>query len=57
VEIRLPVLDAGGLRIPAIPLAAGFNRIRAELDGAAAALVGSTWAYGNVYDAQERPLG
>ena len=52
-------LDGGntGLRILTVPVHAGFERVEAELDAAVADLAGSTWAYGNVYDPQNRPLG
>jgi hypothetical protein len=52
-------LDGGNtrLRILTVPVTAGFERVEAELDAAVAELRGSTWAYGNVYDRADRPLG
>ena len=52
-------LDGGntGLRILTVPVSAGFRRVEAELDAAIAELRGSSWAYGNVYDREDRPLG
>jgi len=45
------------LRILTVPVAAGFARVEAALDAAVRELPGSSWAYGNVYDPQDRPLG
>ena len=52
-------LDGGNtrLRILTVPVSAGFARVETELDAAVAELGGSSWAYGNVYDRQDRPLG
>ena len=52
-------LDGGnrGLRILTVPLGAGFSQVEAELDGVVRDLPGSSWAYGNVYDRDDQPLG
>jgi hypothetical protein len=54
-------LDGGntGLRILTVPVRAGFERVEAELAAVVTELPGSTWAYGNVFDARNggRPLG
>jgi hypothetical protein len=52
-------LDGGNtrLRILTVPVAAGFPRVETALDAAVRELPGSSWAYGNVYDRQDRPLG
>jgi hypothetical protein len=52
-------LDGGnkGLRILTVPVSVGFARIEAELGAAVAELGGASWAYGNIYDRQNRPLG
>jgi hypothetical protein len=52
-------LDGGNtrLRILTVPVSAGFARVETELGAAVAELGGSSRAYGNVYDRQNRPLG
>jgi len=54
-------LDGGntGLRILTVPISAGFGRVETEMAAVVTELRGSTWAYGNVYDARNggRPLG
>jgi uncharacterized protein DUF4265 len=52
-------LDGGStrLRILTVPVSAGFACVETELEAAVVELGDSSWAYGNVYDRQNRPLG
>jgi Domain of unknown function (DUF4265) len=52
-------LDGGntGLRILTVPVSVGFARIETVLEAVVAELGNASWAYGNVYDRQNRPLG
>ena len=52
-------LDGGNtrLRVLTVPVSAGFARVETELEAAVGELGDSSWAYGNVYDRQNCPLG